>query len=394
MRKYILVCLLMLVLSLYGSPSPEDYADFKGGKAGLIEQKIVVPFQITDSIHRIVVSPKFDGNELELIFDTGGQTFLEKSLKDSLGLESFTIPENQAEFSVINTIDLDGIEVYGMKVGLIEFNDTFKFDLSGMIGSDFLRFFQLMIDYEKLELTFSQPDQLLKVDEKDHIMDIEIIFPYFPTAAIQIGEDRSIPGLIDTGLHYAFVFPVSWIENLSADERSGLIEADGYFARWPWHEDPQNYLGVLQEIQLGDLVLQDVPVIFSEIPAFLSDSVALIGKFFLENYLTTIDYPNRQVNFREVKEPVYSLTYSSGIMLADKDDKLQITGVWHDSPAYEMGLSPADELVAVTGKRYGNINNKDIFDILMNPAIKEFEITILKDGIEMDLKLLKRELFE
>jgi hypothetical protein len=336
----------------------------------------------------------FDGTELELILDTGGQTFLEKNLKDSLKLETFIVPGNNAEFSVIDTIGLGAVQVQGMKAGLIDFEDTFKFDLNGMIGSDFMRFFQVLFDYEKEQLVFSMNRELKSQDDKDHIIPLEIIFPYFPTVELHLNEDKIFPGMIDTGLHYAFVFPVSWITNLSEEEQSKLLEADGYFARWPWHEDPDNFLYKMKKITIGDLELLNVPVIFSEIPVFLNDSTALIGKFFLENYLTTIDYPNRKVNFREMRDPVYSLNYSAGIMLADKDDKLQITGVWQDSPAAELGLNPNLQLVAVEGKKYGEINNKELTEIMLNPEIKEFSLTILREGKEEKISLLKRELLQ
>jgi len=395
MRKKIsiLIWLLMLAAIVNCSPEPEKYAEFKGGNPNEIVSDIIIPFEIQAS-HIIKIETLINSVQYEMIMDTGGQTFLELSLKDSLELETILIPPNNTEFAEIELIEIGDVAVSGMKTGLIGFNDTFKFDLNGMIGSDFLRFFQIEIDYDDQIMKFRSSDGLTTTDEKDHVMDIEIIFPYFPTVEIIAGDHHTIPGLVDTGLHFAFVFPVSWIENLDEKEQQKLIEADGYFARWPWHENPQNYLYMMEKIQIGDLVLENIPVIFGEIPAFLDNSVVLIGKYFLENYLTTIDYPSRQINFREDSPSDYSLNYSAGIWMADKEDSLQITGVWKDSPAFEKDLLSTDILIAVNGQKYGEITNKEIIDILMNRNVSDFEITVIKDGKETDIKLHKRVLFK
>lgn len=392
MKKIVIGGLILLVLTLCGQPGPADFAAFKGGEPVEIGDEVVVPFQLKDSAHKINVVADFAGTELEVILDTGGQTLLERNLADSLELETFLIPANKSEFAVLNTIGLGAVQVKGMKVGLITFEETFKFALKGMIGSDFLRFYQVLINYEKENLVFTMGKELTKKDDKDHILPIEIIFPYFPTVDLRLNNNYTFPGMIDTGLHYAFVFPVSWRANLSEEEQTKMLEADGYFARWPWHEDPENYLYKMEKITIGDLELLDVPVIFSDIPEFFNNTTALIGKFFLENYLTTIDFPNRQVNFRELREPLYSLNYSTGVMLTEKDDKLQITGVWQDSPAAEMGLSPDLELLAVEGKKFGEITNKELSDLMLNSEINEISLTILRAGKEEEINLAKRNL--
>ena len=209
-----------------------------------------------------------------------------------------------------------------------------------------------------------------------------------------VNGEHKFPGIIDTGLHYAFVFPISWLENLSESEKENLVESDGYFARWPWTESPQNYFYLMPEIKLGDIVLKDVPVIFGEIPNFLGNSTALIGKYFLENYLTTIDYPNRQVKFTDANQTNYSLRFSAGINVAKKEGKLQITGVWKNSPAFEAGLKPTDELIAVNSKTFDEISEREIADTIMDKTNIKFYLTILRDGKEEDILLRKRDLFE
>jgi len=397
MNKIMILFLVLLgVMSVCMCEESKQIAmfeQFKGGVPSELKTDVVIPFTLLRS-HVIEVTSTIKDMPYKMIFDTGGMTMLEKSINDSLGFETIKIPQQNAEMAIIDELKLGGASVSGMKVGLVGFNDTFKFELPGMIGSDYLRFFNVEINYEKQNITFRNSYKLTKDTDSDHLMDIEMISPYFPTVELLVNGEHKFPGIIDTGLHYAFVFPISWLENLSESEKENLVESDGYFARWPWTESPQNYFYLMPEIKLGDIVLKDIPVIFGEIPNFLGNSTALIGKYFLENYLTTIDYPNRQVKFTDANQTNYSLRFSAGINVAKKEGKLQITGIWANSPASEAGLKPADELIAVNSKTFDEISEREIADTIMDKTNIKFYLTILRDGKEEDILLRKRDLFE
>ncbi|MDO9578733.1 MAG: PDZ domain-containing protein [Candidatus Cloacimonadales bacterium] len=393
--KIFAVLIILLGLSIASCENPQIamFEKFKGGIPGDLKEDIIIPFTLQHS-HLIEVTATIKEMPYTMILDTGGMTMLEKSVNDSLEFETMEIPQQNAVMAIVDELKLGNASVAGMKVGLVGFNDTFKFELPGMIGSDYLRFFNVEIDYEKQNVTLRNPQKMTAKNDSEHLMDIEMVSPYFPTIELLINEKHKFPGMIDTGLPYAFVFPISWLENLSEAEKENLVESEGYFVRWPWTESPQNYFYLMPEIKLGDIVLEDVPVIFGEVPVFLNNSTALIGKYFLENYLTTIDYPNRQVKFTNAEESNYSLRYSAGINIAKKDEKLQITGVWQNSPAFESGLHPTDELIAVNGKSYDEISEIEIADTIMNKTIAEFYITIRRDGKEESILLRKRDLFE
>jgi len=392
------ICIVTLLWSLFLMISGESkqiamFEKFKGGIANELSKDIVLPFELQRS-HVIEIQAIIKDKNYTVILDTGGMTMLEKSINDSLGFETLEIPQQNATMAIVDEIKLGNATVSGMKVALMEFNDTFKFNLPGMIGSDFLRFYNVEFNYEKQNITLRNSREMMQQNDLQHVIDIEMISPYFPTVNLLINEKHSFPGMIDTGLNYAFVFPISWIENLSEMEKKKLIESDGYFVRWPWNESPQNYLYMMPDIQLGEIALKDIPVIFGEIPGFLSNSSALIGKYFLENYLTTIDYPERQVKFTDTQHSNYSLQYSAGINIAKKEGKLQITGIWRNSPADEAGIQAIDELLAINSKSFDEISDKEIADIIMSRTNIKFYVTILRDGKEIDILLRKRDLFE
>jgi len=395
MKKLLLIVIVWsLTLMISGENKQiEMFEKFKGGVPGELENEVIIPFELQRS-HVIEIQTVIKDKSFTMIMDTGGMTMLEKSINDSLGFETIEIPQQNVTMAIVDEIKLGTASVSGMKVALIEFNDTFKFELPGMIGSDCLRFFNVEIDYAKQNITLRNPGKMVQENKSEHLIDIEMLPPYFPTVNLNINGKHNFPGLIDTGLHYAFVFPISWLKNLSETEKKNLIESEGYFARWPWDESPKNYFYLMPEIKLGDLVLKDVPVIFGEVPVFLNNSTTLIGKYFLENYLTTIDYPNRQVKFTDVERTDYSLRYSAGINVAKKDEKLQITGVWKNSPAYEAGITTQNELITINGKNFNEISDQEISDILMNKKTIKFYLKIVRDGKEEEFLLRKRDLFE
>jgi len=393
--KIFVFIVVILGISMIFCENPQIimFEQFKGGIVKELEKDVVIPFTLQRS-HVIEITATLKDMPYTMIMDTGGMTLLEKSANDSLGFETMETPQQKVVFAIIDDLKLGDASVKGMKVGLVGFNETYKFTLPGMIGSDYLRFFNVEFDYKNQNVTLRNSHKMKSENKEQHLLDIEMVPPYFPTVNLQVNKEHSLPGMIDTGLHYAFVFPISWLENLSELEKENLIESEGYFARWPWTESPQNYFYLMPEIKLGDIVLKEVPVIFGEIPNFLSDSTALIGKYFFENYLTTIDYPSRQIKLTDVEESNYSLRFSAGINIAKKEGKLQITGVWENSPAFEAELKPADELIRVNGKSYDEISELEIADTIMDRTNIKFYVTVLRDGIEEEILLRKRDLFK
>jgi len=394
MKRVCFVVLLLCILLMISGESKqiEMFEKFKGGISNKLTDDVILPFGLQRS-HVIEIQVVIKDSPFTMIMDTGGMTILEKSINDSLGFETIEIPQQNATMAIVDEIKLGNASVLGIKVALMEFNDTFKFELPGMIGSDCLRFFNVELDYEKQIITLRNTEEMKKENESQHLLNIEMIPPFFPTVNMMVNGEHEFPGLIDTGLHYAFVFPLSWVKNLSENEKKNLVESDGYFVRWPWNESPQNYLYLMPEIKFGDIVLKDVPVIFGDIPVFLNNNTALIGKYFLENYLTTIDYPNRQIKFTDVKMSDFSLRYSAGINIAKKNEKLTITGVWENSPAYNAGILPQDELIAINDKNFSEISEYEIADILMNKKNIKFYLKIIRDDKEEDFLLRKQDLF-
>ena len=220
MKKIFCLMTVFVALTLISCQGAKTkmFLKFKGGKGQKLESDVVVPFKLVAS-HIIEVEAEVNGSIQTMVLDTGGLTMLDKSIADSLKMEFISTPQNNVQLTETDAIKLQDVIVNGLKMGVIDFRNMFKFQHSGMIGSDYLRFYQSEYNYQEQTITFRNSQKLKKRSNKDHLMDIEIIFPYFPTVDVRINDKKTLPGLIDTGLHYAFVLPISWMENLSEEEK-------------------------------------------------------------------------------------------------------------------------------------------------------------------------------
>ena len=359
--------------------------------------KVVCPFNLTRS-HVIELPVKINNldEELTFVFDTGGITMIDRELAQKLELEidSMMTPMQVMYNTRTNSIKCDGLEVKDFNMTVMDFKKTFKLGndaLEGMIGPDFIRFFRTTIDYQNKELIFENNDIPLEVEtSKQHLLDMEIMMPYHPSVQMQIDNYFPIMGRIDTGLHYPIVLPTAFIEQLPEEEQSKLIACKGFFAKWPFTETHENYLYKCDEISIGDILLNNVGIIFAEFP--FNDS-ALLGKDFLEQFVTTLDFPHRKVRMADVEESSKDILFSTGINVRKLDDgNFKIIGMWENSPADNAGVEINDIILEVNGKNAAEIETGELYLMRFDSNIKELLVKVQKpESEEAKEILLKKE---
>ena len=268
-----------------------------GGSAAEISKPIVIPFELQRK-HIIKVSPKFNDLEVECVFDTGGMTFLDSLCAEKIGGELEEIPGGDVNLLNIEKLTLGDAEVNNFNAIIINLKNSTK--ETGMIGSNFLRFFQTTINYENKTITFDKPSKLKKQIPEDHLMKMKVIVPCFPTVMVKM-NGKKLNGVIDTGLDRGFVLPIEMMSDLSEKERAKCIKAKKLFRWWPFTDKRENYYYVMPEIVIGDIQLENVPVMYATLPTMNGNEKILIGKNFLQEYLTILDFEYKQVLLRESK---------------------------------------------------------------------------------------------
>lgn len=362
------------------------------GKADQPKSIINVPFTYS-SYHTMVVHPLLNNYQCHFIFDTGGVTMIDNKLADSLKITDIKTLMKTNNFAKVSETNLNGLIVTDLYYPMNSFSATFKVSdqpIYGMIGSNFLRFFNTTINYQNQMISFQACEKLTQT-EGTHLNKMKLIPPYLPTIKGAFNGE-SYAGLVDTGLSYPFVFPLSAMENLNASQKTKLVKADGYFLRWPFTTSKDNYYYRADQITIGDIVVKDVLVFFADLPPMIDDNTFLIGKFFLENYTTTLNFKYKQVLFKDSVASPNDIGYSFGLNLVVLGDKYTITGIWKNSPADLAGLKTTSIVTEINGQTPDKMELYKVSELLYNKNIPEIELTIMENSVEKKIILKKEKL--
>ena len=384
-RKYrIPIFLMIFIFVCVGLYAQIEFIEqLRGGVPEPIT-KVVYPFSLTRS-HIIELPVKINDSDEELtfVFDTGGNTMIDMELAEKLGLEiDSMITPMQVMYLTRTNIKSAGLDVKDFNMSVMDFKKTFDLgndELEGMIGPDYIRFFRTTIDYQDDQLIFENNETPLEAKTSEqHLLDMEIMMPYHPSIQMQIGDYFPIMGRIDTGLHYPIVLPIAFIEQLPEEEQDKLISCKGYFAKWPFTETHENYLYKCDEITIGDITFKNVGIIFAEFPF---NNSALLGKDFLEQFVTTLDFPNRKVLLTETEKSDKDILFSTGINVRKLDDgNFKIVGLWENSPADNAGIECDDIILEIDGKNASEIETGELYVMRFDTNIKEISLKIQKSG--------------
>jgi len=400
-KQYVILLLLtLMVFTISLHAQIEFIENLRGGIPEPINKK-VYRFNLTRS-HIIEVPVMINDckDELKFVFDTAGNTMIGWELAEKLKLviDSMVTPMQTMYLTRTDSISTCGLTVKDFNMSVMDFKKTFEFgndELEGMIGPDLIRFYRTTIDYQNNELIFENNEiPLAAKNENEHVLDMEIMMPYHPSVLMQIGDFFSIMGRIDTGLHYGIVLPVSYIAQLPQEEQDKLIPCFGYFARWPFVDSHENFLYKCTTLHIGDMTFQNVGIIFANFPF---GNCALLGKDFLEQFITTLDLPNRKVLMTGVERSSKDILFSTGINVRKLDDgTFKIVGIWQDSPADIASIELDDILLEINGQPAQDIDTAAMYQLRLDTSIKELHVKIQKPGTEevRDIILKKEYLIE
>ncbi|MDY0297564.1 MAG: PDZ domain-containing protein [Acidobacteriota bacterium] len=381
----------------------EMFLFLKGGSGSLAVDRVGLPVSIKGS-HTMIVLARLNGKDKlhPFIFDTGGVTLLDQAIARDYGLE---VTDMGAETAITNLdrIDFSGVTVTDFRPFVMDFSSRFGTGAgegkeqapAGMVGCDLLRFFRITIDYRHDHIRLERgTNPLTSEAENCDLLPMQIRLPYHPCIDVTLWDSLRLPGLIDTGLHYAMVLPLARIRDLPEREKQRLIKSRGVFARWPWTDTDENYLYAVPEVRIGRFVFKDQPVLFAELPPQMGDDVMLLGRYFLEGFATTLDFRTRKVRLEQIpRQRRRSPAFSAGVHLVRQGKAVKIKAIWQGSPADRAGLKPGQEISAVNGRPAAEWGNGALTDMLLDCDIPRVSLILEKDGKKRSLTLKKVDLF-
>lgn len=357
-----------------------------------------IPFELIG--HLIVVKGSVDGSGpvYTFVLDTGSMTTVSKQLASRLGLEmngtcrarGATGADGKVCLTRLKSLALGGFEA--KDISAVVFDPHFKqragIAIDGFIGSNYLRFFKVSIDYRRKLLTLSQDTAPIAPVPRGTIVKIgqDGNNAFVPQVEVRCGNARFMAS-VDTGLYDPMSIPGAFLDKTNMDAQ---VFGDGAMGSGNFGNMDKARMVRLSDLTIGPLRVGKVIANSQSGQTF-----ALIGYGLLSNFTVTIDYPAGQMLLvpAEGGRRMDNL-FSTGIAISrDYTGKIFVAGIWKPSPAGNMGLAPGDQITEVDGRTAGSYTLASLQTLLFNDAVPSIELTIKEPFGEKNLTIGKKCLF-
>jgi len=350
-------------------------------------ERFSIPFELDR--HIITVMAKINGGDeaFRFVVDTGGRTFLDRSVADRLQLKQ------RGPMAKMETLDLSGNRIENVfalllfDFGMFERKRGVRFD--GMIGSDLLERFHVTLDYEKKLLVLASERKGDPVDPRA----LRIPFTNHPVNNAPIvtctidGIETS--AMIDTGQPYPIVLPLTYLEKIAPGDPRERIRSNGPLVRWPGTTSQANHLGRIRSCTVGELDTGPMLALFAELPAGLS--MPLLGMDFLSRFEVTIHYPDDEIVLLPRTKPAFRTNeLSAGFGVAwDDASGIVVQGVWEGSAADRAGLRPGDEVRRVDGTEASKDTLRVLVRLLEDESVESIGLALARGDELFEVRLRK-----
>lgn len=378
---YYKFCLLILLCHLTLYSQTLDF--FKTGRPICKTEKNEIPFETRSHIIYVKVQLNNSTKEYNFVIDTGAFTCIDQELAEEVGLQKgnplVTSGHINSAYMIKDnvSIHLKDIVVENFKIVAMDFSYFKKTDpnINGFLGSNFLRFFNVLIDYNRKHLILSQNSIKQNYSKENNYLKLDLNnHAGLPKVSCQVNNYWQTKALLDTGSPFAITFPISFLDKFSFSEKKHFKESIGIFASWPWTSIKKNYLGRLVAFKIGDIKMQNVPVIFA------NTEDIILGKEFLSQFRININFPEKYLILTPYGKVNLKDNYISiGLKLnKDETNKTYVEAYWKDSPADRVGIKLNDEIIQINSLETRNLGMNDINRILNNDRIVKIDLVIKK----------------
>lgn len=294
-------------------------------------------------------------------------------------------PGKLAEFASIHVGDCCVEDLIAVAFDFMGDNEFDEVD--GLIGSDFLRFYKVGIDYPARTVTLSLDTTTLAMPGNGILLPIETPLPIrAPFVDCTLNGAITGKAMIDLGSPWTLVLPLSYIEKLKNTGDLELIEAVGIVAKWPMSKTDRSCLARLQSLKIGTMTVENLPVVFADVEDIL------LGKQFLDHFRFTIDYPDKMVSFQPLEGMAFKDNlYSTGLYLKKNDDnRAVVKGFWKNSPSEKAGLKVGNEILRINDLMAEDHAVWELLLPLNNDNLSAVEVLVNQQGHSV-LKTLHKE---
>ena len=358
-------------------------------------KKVKIPFYSSNSL--IIIPVSINGNtKLNFLVDTGVRSniLFSKKLGDALGLEytrrlSITGADGSssimAQVSPVNTIDIGPVEgrlqsLLVLEEDFLELEAVIGVPVYGIIGYEFFKYNPVKINYDDGILEFYRHNGLKWKPPFYRKMDLKVEdSKAYITAKInqKNGPKLEAKLLIDTGANHGLLLnqetsdqikmPTLFIESELGQSLGGVL---------------YGFIGRVDALNMKGLRMEEVLTSFPEKNAFSEVIIATgrmgsLGSEVLGRTRLILDYPRNRALIRKGLTFYAPFEFDmSGLILRkvpNDDNRIYVSDVRPDSPAYKVGILPFDEILSINKVPAFIWELSEIFKLLRSEEGREIQ---------------------
>lgn len=230
--------------------------------------------------------------------------------------------------------------------------------VDGLLGYDFFQMFVISIDYDRENITLTDP-KCFQADPSGIVIPLEVEEHGQPTASVTLTlpDGKKLKGtfIIDTGWRLTLTVnsPIVQKEELlkSAQKTIQAVTGRGLGG------DTVDYVTRIPLIEMGDLKLKDVVVDLSTANAGVLASEnfsGILGGEILRRFRVVMDYPHKRMILSPSKNFNVPFDFDLSGMFVEAEGSdlhtLRVYFVAENSPASQAGIAKGDVIETLNGK--------------------------------------------
>lgn len=333
---------------------------------------VTTGFRLTQNT--IQLDTQLDGSAKvnTFILDSGAPMTIAPKLVQQLGIKpaaSVALAGPEGGHLTVPVVSLPEVAISGLAfrnvgavVDWVEPPDTLAcLSTSGLLGASLLQAAIWQIDFQTQQITIT--DSLTNL----HGLKDAIKLPFersdaagSPRILVGVSDADNVSLLIDLGFNGSIAIPTTLLEKAGDTIADTAPTEVGQASSTVFgHKPSEVRIARLRELRLGELHLQDFPVVTG---TAVSDFH--VGIEFLRHFRVTVDWVNDDLYLerRDPQSALYADFATYGFLPRLKDGQLVVSALWHGSSAENAGLKLGDQLVEIDGQ---NLTAPD-FDAVCN----------------------------
>ena len=357
-----------------------------------------IPFDLVEG--QIIIKVNIKDNIYNFLFDTGAPVVVDnqiaKLLKKSKDYQS--VFDSNGNIQKLPKLKIDEIKIGNIKFknittivsDLIYIKEIGCINIQGVIGANLMANAVWQINYAQKKIIFTNNVNSLPLSMDNKPVKFTIDKKGTPIISFYKEGTKVDDVIIDTGSRGSITMSKNDAQNIFKGYRtitsyslnSGVFGVE---------------LDTTHAFKCNDILIGNIVKLDSTLVSVRNRKVVnKVGFEILKNYIITLDWKNNEVFFKKANYDPLTNTNSFGFNLIYYEGKVIIGTIYKNSSVDLKGIKIFDEVLRINDINFDSLSNDD-YCLLKKEEIynsQKIKITIKRDTKELDLILIKSDLFK